>query len=117
MIRKSFAYVLKSIPASVLLIATGYLIAYVILGNRNYLDFVLFVLGAIPVVLFLPSVFSSSSSGALHTPKVIFRKVETLKQSSKQGNAERTEISFLSPLPLVLAGIITWIFSILLFVF
>jgi len=61
---------MRSIPLATLIIAIGYAIV--------------FALGAIPIVVFLPSVFSQSKSGALHTPKVIFRKVETLGKKEKQ---------------------------------
>jgi hypothetical protein len=68
------------------------------------------VLGAIPIVIFLPSVFSQSKSGALHTPNVIFRKVETLEKKEKQ-EAE----NILPALSYVLAGVIIWIFSFVIY--
>ncbi len=117
MIRKSFEYLLWSIPTSILLIVIGFLIANHIIGDPKTLDVTLFILGATPIVIFLPSVFSSSTSGALHTPKVIFRKVDTLER--KEANSEDTgvKISFSSPLSLVLAGLITWLVGLLLFIY
>ena len=96
----------RSIPLSIIIIGIGYLIVFIILKNPQNLDLTLFVLGAIPIIIFLPSVFSQSKSGALHTPKIIFRKVDTLeKKTSKE-----TENIF-PALSSILAGIITWIFS------
>lgn len=100
----------RSIPLAALIICIGYLIAFFILKNPQYLDFTLFVLGSIPVVIFLPSVFSQSKSGALHTPKVIFRKVETLERKETQ-KAE----NIFPALSYVLAGILTWIFSLIIY--
>ena len=100
----------RSIPLAALLISIGYLIVFFILKNPQKIDFTLFVLGAIPIVIFLPSVFSQSKSGALHTPKVIFRKVETLEKKEKQ------EIENIFPaLSYVLAGVIIWIFSLVIY--
>lgn len=62
--------------------------------------------GTIPIVVFLPSVFSQSKSGALDTPKVIFRKVETLGKKEKQ----ETE-SIFPALSYIFAGLISLIFS------
>lgn len=99
----------RSIPIATLLIIIGYIIVFFILNNPQKIDITLFVLGTIPIVIFLPSVFSQSKSGALHTPKVIFRKVETLEKKEKQA----TE-SILPALSYVLAGAIIWIFSLVI---
>lgn len=71
------------------------------------------MLGTIPIVIFLPSVFSKSKSvfsrpisGDIHNPKVIFRKVDSLEKKEKQ----RAE-SIVPVLSYVLAGVIIWIFS------
>ncbi|WP_136810757.1 hypothetical protein [Desulfosediminicola flagellatus] len=100
----------RSIPIAAALISIGYFIVFFILKNTHQLDFTLFVLGAIPIVIFLPSVFSQSKSGALHTPKVIFRKVETLKSKEKHENE-----NIFPALSYVLAGVIIWIFSSLIY--
>jgi hypothetical protein len=68
------------------------------------------VLGAIPIVVFLPSVFSQSRSGALHTPKVIFRKVDTLEKKERKGPA-----NIFPALSYILAGVLTWIFSLTIY--
>jgi len=96
----------RKIPLAALIIVAGYLIVFFVLKNPQKTDFTLFVLGAVPIVIFLPSVFSQSKSGALHTPKVIFRKVETLEKKVMP----KTENIF-PALSSVLAGIITWTFS------
>jgi len=97
------------------LIALAVLISRILIGNINSLDFTLFVIGAIPVVVFLPSVFSSSKSGALHTPKVVFRKVETLeRRGHKDGRSGKESSNFFSPVSMVLAGLITWLVGYLL---
>ena len=100
----------RSIPLAALIISIGYLIVFFILKNPQKIDFTLFALGAIPIVIFLPSVLSQSKSGALHTPKVIFRKVETLEKKGPQ----ETE-SIFPALSYVLAGVTTWMFSLAIY--
>jgi hypothetical protein len=100
----------RSIPLSIIIIGIGYLITFFMLGNQQNLDLTLFALGAIPIIIFLPSVFSQSKSGALHTPKVIFRKVDTLEKK------ERKETESIFPaLSYILAGVLTWIFSLVIY--
>ena len=108
--KKILDCLVRSVPVSIIIIGIGYLIVYFILKNKQNLDLTLFVLGAIPIVIFLPSVFSQSKSGALHTPKVIFRKVDTLE---KKGRKETENI--LPALSYVLAGVIIWIFSFVIY--
>jgi hypothetical protein len=100
----------RSILIAVILISLGYFIAFFILKSPQKLDFTLFALGSIPIVIFLPSVFSQSKSGALHTPNVIFRKVETLERKEKQ----KSENIF-PALSYVLAGVLIWVFSSLIY--
>lgn len=101
-----FHCLVRSVPLSVVIIGLGYLFVHFILKNPQKLDFTLFVFGAIPIVIFLPSVFSQSKSGALHTPKVIFRKVDTLERRGK-----KEAVNIFPALSYVIAGILTWIFS------
>ena len=108
--KKILACLVRSIPLSIIIIGVGYLIVFIILKNLQNLDLTLFVLGAIPIVVFLPSVFSQSKSGALHTPKVIFRNVDTLEKKESKG----TEIIF-PALSYILAGVLTWIFSVVVY--
>jgi hypothetical protein len=104
--KKILDCLVRSIPLSIIIIGIGYLIVFIILENKQNLELTLFALGAIPIVIFLPSVFSQSKSGALHTPKVIFRKVDTLEKKESKG----TE-SIFPALSYILAGVLTWIFS------
>lgn len=104
--KKIIGCLIRSIPLSASLIGAAYLIVFFLLNNPQKLDFTLFALGGIPIVLFLPSVFSQSKSGALHTPKVIFRKVDTLEVKQKSGSEE-----IFPALSYVFAGLLTWIFS------
>ena len=115
LLRKVIGYALWSIPASVFLIVSGFVITHYIIGTPDTLDFTLFVLGAIPIVFFLPSLFSKSTSGALHTPKVIFRKVQTPASTDADREAAENRISSSSPLSLVLAGLTTWLAGLLLY--
>ena len=115
LLRKAIGHLLWSIPTAVFLIFIGFLITHYIIGNPDSLDFTLFVLGAIPIVFFLPSVFSSSTSGALHTPKVFFRKVQSPLRTDADKEAAEEEISFSSPPSLVLAGLTTWLAGLLLY--
>ena len=101
-----FNCLIRSVPLSVIIIGIGYLIVHFFLNDPQKLDFTLFALGAIPIILFLPSVFSQSRSGALHTPKVIFRKVDTLEKREKK----ETENIF-PALSYVIAGVLTWLLS------
>lgn len=100
----------RSIPLSLLIIAVSYFVAHFIFDDPQKLDFTLFALGAIPIIFFLPSLFSQSKSGALHTPKVIFRKVENLEKREK-----REKESYMPALSYVLAGLIAWAFGYLVF--
>lgn len=95
---------------SIALIIIGLLISYVIIGDRTKIDLTLFILGGIPIIFFLPGVFSSSQSGSLHTPKVFFRKVGTLEQSHASERSTTAEKNkFISPAAIVLAGLFTWL--------
>ena len=57
---KVIGCLVRSIPIAALIISIGYLIVFFILKNPQKIDFTLFALGAIPIVIFLPSVFSQS---------------------------------------------------------
>jgi len=101
-----FSCFVRSLPLAVIIIGIGYLAVHFFFQDPQKLDITLFVLGAIPIVLFLPSVFGQSKSGALHTPKVIFRKVETLERKDKK-EAE----SIFPALTYVIAGVLTWLYG------
>lgn len=103
------SFVIRTVLATAVLVAAGYIVSYQVLGDSRFLDFVLFVLGAIPIVLFSPGLFSRFKSGALHTPKVIFRKVETKSEPQKQ-QAE----TILPSISYISAGFLTWLIGWLL---
>jgi hypothetical protein len=110
MIKRLINNIFYGAIVSIPIIVLGLVIAYVVLADKNKLDLTLFILGAIPVVIFLPSLFSKSHSGALHTPKVIFRKVDTLKKREHPNlNDNKGKSNLLSPSTLVIAGVITWL--------
>ncbi|BHH81868.1 hypothetical protein [Desulforhopalus sp. 52FAK] len=108
--RKIIGCLVRSLPVAAGLIGIGYVIVLFIIKNPQQFDFALFVVGAIPITIFLPSVFSQSKSGALHTPKVIFRKVESLEIKEKQISED-----IFPALSYVLAGFLVWIFSWLIY--
>ncbi len=68
---------------TLMLFFLGFAISYFCTQSLQTLDFILFILGAIPIVLFFSGVFSRSSSGSLHTPKVFYRLVSTVKRKKK----------------------------------
>jgi len=106
--------IISGAVTSIPLILFGVLVSYVVLNDKETLDLTLFILGAIPIVLFLPGVFSKSASGALHTPKVIFRKVDTLEKkdiSNQENTADDSK--FVTPFSLVTAGVITWLVGVI----
>lgn len=94
---------------SLLFLVLGLGVSFFIDGAQGSLSTVLFVIGGILIVFFSPGLFSSSSSGALHTPVVVYRLVNTLtrKGNTSRNNNDRTTIYF-SSLNLVLAGLILW---------
>lgn len=112
MITKTLKVVIIAAITSLPLLILGLIISFFFTESLESLSFILFVIGAIPIVLFSPGLFSRSTSGAIHTPKVIFRLVDNLKpkkETESEGNDP--ESHFRSSLNLVLAGFILWIIS------
>jgi dolichol kinase len=101
-----FSSFVRSLPLAVIIIVIGCLAVHFFFQDPQKLDVTLFVLGAIPVVLFLPSVCGQSKSGAIHTPKVIFRKVDNLERKDNK-EAE----SIFPALTYVIAGVLTWLYG------
>ena len=100
----------RSLFIAAVIIGIGYLAVHLFFQDTQKLDITLFILGAIPIVFFLPSVFGQSKSGAIHTPKVIFRKVNTLERKGKK------QVESIFPaLSYVIAGVITWLYSWIVF--
>ena len=112
MIKKARNLAISTGVTSLLLFGLGFIISYYFTSSLQTLGFILFVIGAIPIVLFSSGLFSSSSSGALHTPKVFYRLVGTLKRekNTPQGEQDGKE-HFFSTLSLVLSGVILWVIS------
>lgn len=111
MLLKIIKIVITAVISSVPLLLVGVLISFLVNDSQKSLDFILFVIGAIPIALFSPGVFSSSKSGALHTPVVIYRLVGTLKPGKKHTSDRGMGAGFTSSLNLVLAGAILLVIS------
>ncbi|MCG8333479.1 MAG: hypothetical protein MJE63_03115 [Proteobacteria bacterium] len=75
MIAKSLRILLTAILVALPLLFVSYAISYFVNDSGKSLDLILFVVGAIPIVSFGAGIFTRSTSGALHTPKVIWRTV------------------------------------------
>lgn len=110
-----FLDVLYGFLLSLPVIGLGVLIALFLLKDKASIDITLFVLGGLPIVIFLPSVISKSKSGALHTPKVIYRKVDTLERREEDHGAGKS--GGFSELSFVIAGLVTWLTGYLIALF
>ncbi len=70
------------------------------------------MIGAIPLVIFLPGLFGGGQSGAIHTPKVFYRLVNTLSPDNKSSqDGDESRAHFNASLTWVLAGVIVWLVS------
>ena len=96
---------IRGILIASIIIGIGYLIVHLLFDDPQKLDLILFILGAIPIIIFLPSVFSQSKIG-LHSPKVFFRRVDTLEKRVEKDNEKQ-----FPALSYVFAGVLTWLFS------
>ena len=112
MIKKVLKTIISAVVIAIPLLIVGMLISYLWVGSLKLLSAVLFVIGAIPVVVFSSGLLGRSTSGAIHTPKVIYRLVGTLtpKKNSSQSSQEIVS-NFFSSLNWILAGVIIWIIS------
>ena len=108
MIKESSNVLISAATISVPLILIAFIISYV-LGYS--LETVLFIIGAIPLIIFGPGLFSSSTSGALHTPKVVYRFVDTLTPGKKTSASDAPKTRFTASLSCVIAGLILWVIS------
>ncbi len=105
-----FSCFVKSLPLAAIIIGIGYLYAHVLLNDPQKLNVTLFVLGTIPIVLFLPSRVLGHSRGVLFNPQIIFREFRKVDETLNQN--EKNETKNRSPaLIYVIAGILTWLFS------
>ena len=112
MIKRILKSLLFASLFAVFLLVTGLFISYVFIGSLNYLSIILFVLGAIPIVVFSSGLLSRSRSGAVHTPKIIYRFIGPLtpKKDSSQDSGEAIS-NFTSTLNWIIAGGIVWLIS------
>ena len=94
------AVLARSLVIAAVLTGCGFFIAQVMFADPQKLEVTLFILGAVPIVLFLPAVLSPSKSGALHTPEVMFRKVASSQKETRM-HPHRVQ----RPLSYVLAGV------------
>lgn len=108
MIKKSSSILISAATISVPLILIAFVISYFV---KYPLGTILFIIGAIPIVIFSPGLFSSSTSGAIHTPKVVYRFVNTLTPNKKTSQGDDSRSKFDDSLSWVLAGLILWIVS------
>ena len=108
MIKESSNVLISAATISVPLILIALVISYFI---KYPFETVLFIIGAIPLILFGPGLFSSSTSGAIHTPKVVYRFVNTLTPGRKTSASDNQKSQFAVSLSWVIAGFILWIIS------
>jgi len=112
MIEKVFKILFFAVLSSLPLLLIGYILSRFFAKSTESLGIILFIIGAIPLVLFSPGLFSGSTSGAIHTPKVIYRLVDTLTPHNKRySNSEDPKSNFNFSLNWVLAGLLLWIVS------
>ena len=105
MIKKSSNVLISAASISAPLILIAFVISYFV---KYPLGTILFIIGAIPIIVFIPGVFSSSTSGAIHTPKVVYRFVNTLTPGKKTSQGDDSKSASLS---WVIAGLILWVIS------
>ena len=104
--------IISAILFSLLLLLIGLLVSLVFSNSQKSLGLIYFIIGAIPLVIFSPGLFGGGKSGAIHTPKVIYRFVNTLGSGSKASSAgEDGHADFNASLSWVLAGLIVWVVS------
>jgi hypothetical protein len=104
--------IISAILSSLLLLLIGLLVSLVVSRLKDSLGLVYFIIGGIPLVIFSPGLFGGGKSGAIHTPKVIYRFVNTLGPGPKASQpGEDSNADFNASLSWVLAGLIVWAVS------
>jgi formate/nitrite transporter FocA (FNT family) len=137
MIIKSLKILSSAIIISLTLLLLSYTISFFIKDSAKSLDLILFIVGAILVVFFGSELFTQSTSGALHTPKVnwrlfgssnqnkdgshsgallipqvIYRLVGSSNQNKNESQADvEKKPNFAASISLVLSGVILWTVS------
>ena len=139
MITKSLKILFMAILIALPLLLLSYAISYFARDSTISPNLILFIVGAIPIVSFFPGLLARSTSGALRTPKVIWRLVGSSNQNENGshsgalfipqviyrliGSAHQIKnephsglakkANFASSLSLVLSGVILWAVSFL----
>ena len=104
--------IVSAILSSLLLLLVGLLVSLVFANSQRSLGLIYFIIGAIPLVIFSPGLFGGGKSGAIHTPKVIYRFVNTLGPGAKASSSgEDSNGDFNASLSWILAGLIVWVVS------
>ncbi len=112
MLGTTFRILISAALASLLLMAVGLLVSFLFSESQKSLGLIFFVVGAIPLVIFLPGLFGGGKSGAIHTPKVFYRLVNTLSPDNKPSqDGDESRADFNASLIWVLAGAIVWVVS------
>lgn len=105
---------ISSILHALALIIVGYGISVFFTEHPKSLDFILFLIGALPIVFFTSGIFTKSTSGAVHSPDRFYEliRIRATFQSKKNSQEyERNRTGKAYYLSLVLSGIIVWIVS------
>ena len=104
--------IISAIISSLVLLLIGLLVSFVFANSQKSLGLIYFIIGAIPLVIFSPGLFGGGKSGAIHTPKVIYRFVNTLGPGPKASQSgEDSNADFNASLSWILAGLIVWVVS------
>ena len=112
MTEKAVKIIITAILSSLVLLLIGLLVSLVFSRLNESLGLIYFIIGAIPLVIFSPGLFGGGKSGAIHTPKVIYRFVNTLGSGPKASQSgEDSNADFNASLSWVLAGLIVWAVS------
>ena len=95
-----------------MLLLVGLLVSLLFSRPRESLGLTYFIKGAVPLVIFSPSLFGAGNSGAIHTPKVICRFVNRRGRDSRASqSAEDQHADFNASLSGFLAVLIVWAVS------
>ena len=108
---RALRIIITAALTSLALIVIGLLVSFILTDAEKSLGLILFVIGAIPLVIFSPGLLGGGKSGAVHTPKVIYRFVNTLTPDRKTSSGAQSSTEFDASLSWVLAGLIVWVVS------
>ena len=109
---RAIRIIISAVLSSLLLIAIALLISFIFSDSQKSPGLIFFIVGAIPLVIFSPGLFGGGKSGAIHTPKVVYRFVNTLAPDKKRSSdGDDSQADFNASLSWVLAGLIVWAVS------